>query len=133
MVLKTSHRIRDVRPHRSDSALSGLRFSSSIAIWGRYDHIMFPFREQSHNRIYKATNFSPSGRYAYPGDSANTSLGVILVKATSFRVSTTSPIDSRIFFIAGYIAPSAVVGSLSLLRKPPLCIWSFMPAKTIVY
>ena len=78
------------------------------------------------------TNFSPSGRRAYSGASAKTALGVILVKEPSFSVSTTSPIDSRISFNAGHTAASAVVGSLSLLRKPLLCRWSLMPANTIV-
>ena len=78
------------------------------------------------------TNFSPSRRCACPGDSANTALGVILVKDPFFSVSTTSPIDSRMSFIADHTAFSAVVGSLSLLRKPLLCRWSLMPANTIV-
>ena len=78
------------------------------------------------------TNFSPSGRRAYPGDSANTALGVILEKEPSFRVSSTSPIDSSISLIADHTAASAVAGSLSLLRKPLLCKWSLMPANTIV-
>ena len=59
-------------------------------------------------------------------------LGDVLVKAPSFRVSTTSSIDSRISFIAGHTAPSAVVGSLSLLKKPLPCRWSLKPANTIV-
>ena len=112
------------------SVLSGLRFSISIPRFGA-DMITSYFPSES-NAIIAFTNFSPSGRCAYPGDGANTALGVILGKAPSFRVYTTSPIDSRISFIAGHYASSAVVGSLSLLRKPQLCRWSFIPANTIV-
>ena len=112
------------------SVLSGLRFSISISRFGA-DIITSYFPSESKATIAN-TNFSQSGRRAYPGDSANTALGVILVKEPSFRVSTTSPIDSSISFIAGHTAASAVVGSLSLLRKPLLCKWSLMPASTIV-
>ena len=110
-----------------NSALSGLRFSISIPRFGA-DMITSYFPSES----IAYTNFSPSGRCAYPGDSANKALGVILGKVPSFSVSTTSPIDSRISFIAGHTASSAVVGSLSLLRKPLLCRWSFLPPNTIV-
>ena len=132
MVLKSSNRIRDVRPHRRyfRSALSGLRFSISIPRFGA--DMITSFYPSESNAIIAYTNFSQSGRCSYPRDSANTDLGVILGKALSFSVSTTSPIDSRISFIAGHTASSAVVGSLSLLRKPLLCIWAFMPANTIV-
>ena len=112
------------------SALSGLRFSISIS---RFEADMITSYFPSESKVTIAyANFSPSGRRAYPGDSANTALGVILVKEPSFRVSTTSPIHSRISFIAGHTAVSAVVGSLSLLRKPLLCRCSLMPANTIV-
>ena len=113
-----------------NSALSGLRFSIFIQRFGA-DMITSYFPYES-NATIAYTNFSLSGRCAYPGDSANTALGVILVKAPSFMVSTTSPIDSRISFIADHTASLAVVGSLSLLTKPLLCRWSFMPAITIV-
>ena len=83
-----------------NSALSGLRFFISIPRFGA-DMIRSYFPSES-NATIACTNFSPSERCAYPGDSANTAPGVILVKAPSFRVSTTSPIDSRISFIAGY-------------------------------
>ena len=46
------------------------------------------------------------------------SFGVISEIAPSFSVSVISHIDSRISFIAGHTASSAVEGSLSLLRKP---------------
>ena len=112
------------------SALSGLRFSISIMRFGA-DMITSYFPSES--KVTMAyTNFNPSGRHAYPGDSANTTLGVTLVKDPSFIASTTSPIDSRISFIAGHTALSAVVGSLSLLRKPLLCRWSLMPANATV-
>ena len=113
-----------------NSALSGLRFSISIPRFGS-DMITSNFPSES-NATNAYTNFSPSGGCAYPGGSARTALGVILVKAPYFRVSTTSPIDSRISFKAGHTASSAVVGSLSLTWKPLLCRWLFMPANTIV-
>ena len=109
------------------SALSGLRFSVSIS---RFMADMITSYFPSESKAYR--NFSPSGRRAFPRNNANTALGVILVKEPSFRVSTTSPIDWRISFIAGHTVASAVVGSLSLLRKPLLCRWSLMPANTIV-
>ena len=112
------------------SALSGLRFSISIMRFGA-DMITSYFLTESKVTI-AYTNLSPSGRCAYPGDNTNTTLGVTLVNDPSFVASTTSPIDSRIFFIAAHTAFSAVVGSLSLLRKPLLCRWSLMPANTIV-
>ena len=112
------------------SALSGLRFSISIMRFGA-DMITSYFPSESKATI-AYTNFSPFGRYEYPGDSANTTLGVVLVKDPSFIASNTSPIDSRMSFIAGHTAFSAVVGSLSLLRKPLLCKWWLMPANTIV-
>ena len=52
------------------------------------------------NATIAYTNFSPSGRCAYPGDSSNTAFGVIFGNAPSFSVSIISPIDSRISFIA---------------------------------
>ena len=121
----------DISDHTAgNSALSGFMFSISISRFGA-DMITSCFLSESNATIaYK--NLSPSGRCAYPGDSVNTALGVILVKAPYFRVSTTSPIDSRISFIAGHTASSAVVGSSSLLRKPLLCRWLFMPANKIV-
>ena len=112
------------------SALSGLRFSISIMRFGA-DMITLYFPSESKVTI-AYTNFSPSGRCAYHGDNANTILGVTLVNDPSFVASTTSPIDSRISFIAGHTAFSAVVGSLNLLRKPLLCRWSLIPANTIV-
>ena len=113
-----------------NSALSGLRFSISILRFGA-DMITSYFPSES-NATIAYTNFSPSGRCAYPGDSANTALGVIFGNAPSFSVSIISPIGSRMFFIAGHTVSSTVVGSLSLLRKRLLCRWSFMPANTIV-
>ena len=104
------------------SALSGLRFSISIMRLGA-DMITSYFPSESKVTI-AYTNFSPSGRCAYPGDNANTILGVTLVNDPSFVASTTSYIDSRISFIAGHTAFSADAGSLSLLRKPLLCRWS---------
>ena len=112
------------------SALSGLRFSISIMRFGA-DMITSYFPSESQVTI-AYTNFSPSGRHAYPRDSANTTLGVTLVNDPSFVASTNSPIDSRISFIVGHTAFSAIVGSLSLLRKPLLCEWSLMTANTIV-
>ena len=111
------------------SALSGLRFSISIMRFGA-DMITSYFPSESKVTI-AYTNFNLSGRHAYPGDSANTTLGVTLVNDPSFVASTTSPIDSRISFIAGHTAFSAIVGSPSLLRKPLLCRWSLVPANTI--
>ena len=113
-----------------NSALNGLRFSISIPRFGA--DIITSYISSESNATIAYTKFSPSGRCAYPGDSANTALDFILVKAPSFRVSTTSPIHSRKSFIAGHTASSAVVGSLSLPSKPLLCRWSFMPANTIV-
>ena len=78
------------------------------------------------------TIFSPSGIHTYPGDSGSRALGVILLKEPSFRVYTTSPIDSRTSFIAGHTSLYSVVGSLSLIRKPLLCKWSVMPVNKIV-
>ena len=112
------------------SALSCLRFSISIMRFGA-DMITSYFPSESKVTI-AYTNFNPSGRHAYPGDSANTTLGVTLLNDPSFVASTTSPIDSTISFIAGHTAFSAIAGSLSLLRKPLLCKWSLMPANTIV-
>ena len=113
-----------------NSALSGLRFFMSISRFGgRYDHIMFPFREQSHNRIHKLQSIREmciSRRQCKHGSRCSFS------KAPSFRVFSTSPIDSRISFIAGHTAALAVEGSLSVLRKLLLCRWSLMPANTIV-
>ena len=127
-----NHRIAfEMSDHAAgSSALSSLRFSISIPRFGA-DIITSYFLSES-NATIAYTNFSPSGRYAYPRDSANTATGVILGKAPFFSVSTSSPIDSRISFIASHTASSAVVGSLSLLRKPLLCRWSFIPANTIV-
>ena len=78
------------------SALSGLRFSISIMQFGA-DMITSYFLSESKVTI-AYMNFSPSGRYAYPGDNANTTLGGTLVNDPSFVASTTSPIDSRISF-----------------------------------
>ena len=115
-----------------NSALLGLRFSVSFPRFGAdiitsYFQI-FPFREQRHHREYKLQSIREMCIF---GDSANTALVVILGNAPSFSVSTTSPIGSRISFIAGHTASSAVVGSLSLLRKPLMCRWWFMPANII--
>ena len=102
-----------------NSDQSGFRFSICIPQFGA---VMIKSYFPSESKATIAyTNFNPFGSCAYPGDSANKALGVILVKAPSFRVYTTSPIDSGISFIAGHTASSAVVGSLNLLRKPLLC------------
>ena len=112
------------------SALCGLSISISIMRFGA-DMITSYFPSESKATI-AYTNFSPSGRCAYPGDNANTTLKATLLNDPSFVASTTSPIDSRMSFIADHTAFSAVAGSLSLLRKPLLCRWSLMPANTIV-
>ena len=107
-----------------------LESSTSIPRFGA-DMITSYFLSESNDTI-AYTNFNPSGRGAYPRDSSNIAFSVIFGNAPSFSVSIISPIDSRISFIAGHTASSAVVGSLSLLRKPLLCRWSFIPANTIV-
>ena len=96
------------------SALSGLRFSISIMRFGA-DMITSNFPSESKVTI-AYTNFNPSGRHAYPGDSANTTLGVTLLNDPSFVASTTSHIDSRISFIAGHTAWSHLSLSLSIRR-----------------
>ena len=74
----------------------------------------------------------------HPGDNANIPkqrkyrFWCHLGECSFLSVSVISPIDSRISLVAGQTASSAVLGSLSLLRKPLLCKWSFMPANTIV-
>ena len=66
-------------------------------------------------------------------DSTSTGFGVIFWKLPSFNIYIIPPMDSRTSFLAGHTAASAVVGSLSLLRRPLLCIWSLKPAKTIFF
>ena len=113
-----------------NSALSGFRFFASTSRFGAV--MITSYFPSASNATIAYTNFNPSGRYACPGDNANTAFGVIQVNDPSFSVSVISPIDSRMSLMAGHTASSAVVGSLSLLRKPLICKWSFMPANTIV-
>ena len=118
MVLESSHRIRDVRRHCRQFCPK----------WSQVLHIF----------LLRATPPSHTRTRIHPGDLqipeiVQTQLSVFFFwNAPPFSVSIISPIDLRISFIAGHTPSSAVVGSLSLLRKPLLCEWSFIPANTIV-
>ena len=120
----------DISDHTAgNSALSGIKLLASTSRFGGRSHQNLP-SESSATLAYP--DFNPSGRCAYPGDSEKTTFGVIFVNAPSFNTSINSLIDSRTSFITSHTTYSAVVGSLSLLRKPLLCKWSFMPANTVV-
>ena len=100
-----------------------------FAIWGRYDHIIFPLCEERNHCIHKFQSLWEVCRSR--GSHGYWLWGYLLVPSFLKHVHDLT-MNSRRSLMAYHNAASAIAGSLSLLRRPLLCNWSLMPAKILL-